>query len=142
MKAFFTFVAALLIAGIAFGVYISGLDKCSVVAVGGLDMTAIECHKLYLAFGVLFAIAILLLLAAAFYAFVPAPAGATEPPGKLIFENFSKILPPIITLVLGYYFGSTGSSSAKPDVRPIGQEQKQQPQGKVSESAASEPNKR
>ena len=76
MKAFFTFVGALLIAGIAFGLYISGLDKCSVVAASNSGITAIECHKLYLAFGVLFAIAILLLLAAAFYAFVPAPTGA------------------------------------------------------------------
>jgi hypothetical protein len=142
MRAFFTFVGALLVAGIAFGLYISGLEKCSVIAAGGSGITAIECHKLYLAFGVLFAIAILLLLAAAFYAFVPAPTGVSEAPGKLIFENFIKIFPPIITLVLGYYFGSTGNNSAKPEAKPVGQEQKQQSQAKAGENAASEPTKK
>ncbi len=141
MKAFFGFVGALLIAGIAFGLYISSLDKCSVMAAGSSGITDIECHKLYLAFGILFAIALLLLLAAAFYAFVPAPQGSTEVPGKQIFDNFTKILPPIITLVLGYYFGSTGGGQQKPDAKPPSQELKQ-PQGKEVNGTASEPIKK
>ena len=115
-----SFVAALLFAGIAFGLYVSGLDKCSVMAARNAGFTELECQKLYLAFGVLFAVALLLLLSAAFYAFVPAPTGATDSPGRQIFENFVKILPPIVTLVLGYYFGSAGTNAASKEPKVAG----------------------
>ena len=54
-KPLFAFIGALLVAGIAFGFYVSGLEPCSRSSLG-----ALECHKLYLAFGVLFAVAIML----------------------------------------------------------------------------------
>jgi hypothetical protein len=107
MKNFFIFLGILLASGIAFGFYISNLDSCSVMAGhSNSAFTEIECHKLYLAFGVLFAIAIMLALGAGIYALIPPHQGSTDSPGKNIFENFAKIFPPIITLVLGYYFGS------------------------------------
>lgn len=137
MKAFFLFVGALLVAGIAFGLYVSGLDKCSVMAARNTGFTELECHKLYLAFGVLFAVAILLLLSAAFYAFVPPPQGAHEHPGKQIFDNFMKVLPPIVTLVLGYYFGSM--SPANPPKDHSGPAAAQVPAPKASAPAASAP---
>ena len=115
MKAFFAFLAAILIAGIGFGFYVSGLEPCSKSTLGGL-----ECHKLYLAFGVLFAVAIMLALGAAFYAFVPANGGAGDPPGKQIFDSFMKTLAPIATLVLGYYFGSTQTTTqSTKDEKPV-----------------------
>jgi hypothetical protein len=108
MKSFFVFLGVLLASGIAFGFYISTLASCAVMAGhSNSAFTEIECHKLYLAFGVLFAIAIMLALGAGIYALIPPHQGSTDNPGKNIFENFAKILPPIITLVLGYYFGST-----------------------------------
>ena len=113
MKAFFVFLGVLLVAGIAFGLYISNLDSCAVMAARTTSaFTELECHKLYLAFGVLFAIALMLALGAGFYAFLPPPQNATDNPGKLVFENFSKIFPPIITLVLGYYFGSSQTAQS------------------------------
>ena len=106
-KPFFSFLAVLVALCVAFGFYVASLKSCSATdnALPGL-----ECHKLYLAFGVLFAVAIMLALGAAFYALI-APPTTGDHPGKQIFDTLSKSLVPVITLVLGYYFGSAQVSA-------------------------------
>jgi hypothetical protein len=110
-RPFYFFLAAVLIAVIAFGLYVRELTDCSTSLIGPL-----ECHKLYLAFGVLFAIVIMLIIGAGLYALVPAPTSG-EAPGKSIFDGFIKVLPPIATLVLGYYFGSTQTTAKSVEQR-------------------------
>ena len=107
-KPFFVFVAILAAICVGFGVYVATLKSCSDP---GNTLPVLECHKLYLAFGVLFAVAIMLALGAGFYALLDAPAGSSDHPGKQIFDTLSKSLVPVITLVLGYYFGSAQVSS-------------------------------
>jgi hypothetical protein len=110
-KSFLIFMFVLLLAAVFFGVYIHTLTDCKSMANSPAGFTLVDCHKLYLAFGVLFGASMLLLVAAGLYALVPPPTGATDSPGKAIFDGFLKALIPIITLVLGYYFGSASSSS-------------------------------
>ena len=109
-KSFFSFLAVLVVAGVGFGFYVSTLQSCGSQ---GSTLPVMECHKLYMAFGVLFAVALMLALGAAFYALVP-PPDEKDHPGKQIFDTLAKTLLPIVTLVLGYYFGSTGSGSTPP----------------------------
>jgi hypothetical protein len=118
VKAFFAFLGLIMLAAVAFGFYVKSLDSCSTSELG-----SVECHKLYLAFGVLFAVALMLALAAAFYAFVPPPTGANESPGKVILDSFVKALIPIVTLVLGYYFGSAQPSTKKAEASKAGHSQ-------------------
>ena len=92
--------------GLGFGYYAKDIHCATVTSISGL-----ECFRLYLAFGVLFAVAVLLAIAAAFYALLPPPQSG-EPPGKQIFDTFSKSLLPVVTLVLGYYFGSSQTAQA------------------------------
>jgi len=47
------------------------------------------------------------------YFFMPAPDVGKEFPAKDIFESAKTIIPPIITLVLGYYFGQSNIESGK-----------------------------
>ncbi len=102
-RSFFAFLAVLFVMCGGVGFYVFQLDSCARQAAA---LPVMECYKLYLAFGVLFAVAIMLALGAGFYVLVPAPASG-EHPGKQIFDTLSKTLLPVITLVLGYYFGST-----------------------------------
>lgn len=106
-KSFFIFLGVLTLLTICFGVYVHDLKSC--VEQAPL-FPIVDCHKLYLAFGVLFAVAIMLSLGAAFYALVPPPATGDHP-GKQIFDTLSKSLLPVVTLVLGYYFGSAQVAS-------------------------------
>ena len=71
-----------------------------------------ECYKLYMAFGVLFAVAVVLALGAGLYALVP-PNAEGDHPGKDIFDTLSKTLLPVVTLVLGYYFGSSQTNAVQ-----------------------------
>jgi hypothetical protein len=100
-RPFYLFLLAVFGCVIGFGVYVSSLTNCNESKIGPL-----ECHKLYLAFGVLFAIGVLLVVGAGLFALLPAPSSG-DAPGKSVFDGFIKVLPPIATLVLGYYFGST-----------------------------------
>lgn len=109
---FFLFLLLVVAAGVGFGYYASDI-KCSAVT----SISGLECFRLYLAFGVLFAVAVLLAIAAAFYALIPPPAQGDNP-GKQIFDTFSKSLLPIVTLVLGYYFGSSQSTATAVKERP------------------------
>lgn len=124
-KPFYLFLAAVLVAVISFGIYVGSLTSCNLSAIG-----ALECHKLYLAFGVLFAIVIMLVIGAGLFALLPPPASG-DAPGKTIFDGFIKVLPPIATLVLGYYFGSTQTGSKAPEPK--------QKEPVVAEQAASSP---
>jgi hypothetical protein len=65
----------------------------------------LEHRRMYFAYGALMTMAILLVIAAALYV-----ASEGEGSAKEVFDSFTKILPPIATLVLGYYFGTTRSS--------------------------------
>ena len=98
---FFLFLLLVIVAGIGFGYYSKDIECSKVTSISGL-----ECYRLYLAFGVLFAVAVMLAIAAAFYTLIPAPSQGDHP-GKLVFDTMSKSLLPVVTLVLGYYFGSS-----------------------------------
>ena len=111
-EAFFLFLLVIVAAGFGFGYYAKDIRCSTVVSISGL-----ECFRLYLAFGVLFAVAVLLALAAAFYALIP-PPDQGESPGKQIFDTFSKSLLPVVTLVLGYYFGSSQTNSQSKEKTP------------------------
>ncbi len=108
-EAFFVFLLVVVAAGFGFGIYAKDIQCSKVASISGL-----ECFRLYLAFGVLFAVAVLLAVAAAFYALIP-PPDQGEHPGKQIFDTFSKSLLPVVTLVLGYYFGSSQTNGQGKD---------------------------
>jgi len=111
-ESFFLFLLVVVVAGFGFGYYAKDIQCSKVVSISGL-----ECFRLYLAFGVLFAVAVLLAVAAAFYALIPPPEQG-ENPGKQIFDTFSKSLLPVVTLVLGYYFGSSQTNSQSKEKAP------------------------
>jgi heme A synthase len=74
-----------------------------------------EVSRLYFAAGVLAFLAFIFIAAMIFYAYGPPVPGGVESAGKTIFDACVKTLPPIATLVIGFYFGSqTGRSSANP----------------------------
>lgn len=65
-----------------------------------------EVRRLFFAAGVLAVLAFMLFLSIAIYA---ATSGAAQnPAGKEIFDTVFKVVTPIITLVLGYYFAQAG----------------------------------
>lgn len=109
MKSFFLFLGVLVLAGLGFGFYANGIS-CKP---GSTSVTVLDCYRLYLAFGVLFAVAMLLALSAAFYVLIPAPAAPASHPGQQVFDTMAKSLLPVVTLVLGYYFGSSQAPSAQ-----------------------------
>jgi hypothetical protein len=84
-----------------------GCDKAAA------DFSVLECHKLYMSFGVLFSIGIMLLVSAGLYILSEPPEDKADIPAKNVFDSFAKQLIPIATLVLGYYFGSTTSSNTQ-----------------------------
>lgn len=78
-----------------------------------------DFHKLYFAYGVLVAISILLIFASVVFIWGPAATPPnTESPGKAVFDAFIKILPPIATLVVGFYFGMGTQKSPVTEDKP------------------------
>jgi hypothetical protein len=75
-KPFYLFLTAVFLTVVASGVYVSKLADCNASSIG-----ALECHKLYLAFGVLFAIVVMLVIGAGLYALLPPPQSG-DGPGK------------------------------------------------------------
>lgn len=82
-----------------------------------------EMSRLYFAAGTMAVIAFMFLVSMIFYAYGP-EAGTGEPPGKAIFDACVRILPPIVTLIIGFYFGAQhratqpeDQSSAAPRVK-------------------------
>lgn len=75
-----------------------------------------ETRRLYFAAVVLTGLGIIFLEAMAMYYWGSQSAGAEEV-GKNIFDACKTIIPPIVTLVLGFYFGKSDNqrASAPPD---------------------------
>jgi hypothetical protein len=71
-----------------------------------------EVRRLFFAAGVLGVLSFLLVLGIAVLVWGPPAQGGGEAPGKLVFDSLIKVIPPIITLVLGFYLGQ--STAGKP----------------------------
>jgi uncharacterized RDD family membrane protein YckC len=80
-------------------------------------MPELEKSKMYFAAAVLAFLAFIFILSIIIYALGPEPSpSVTEPPGKLIFDSCVKIIPPMVTLIIGFYFGaSQGNNQAQPE---------------------------
>lgn len=84
---------------------ISGLFQPSGLVISYEADSYFQVRKLFFAAGVLAVLAFMLLLSIAVYmsmSLAQPPAGQA---GKEIFDSMIKVIPPIMTLVLGYYFG-------------------------------------
>lgn len=75
-----------------------------------------EVRRLFFAAGVLGVLSFLLILGIAVLVWGPPAQGGGEAPGRLVFDSLIKVIPPIITLVLGFYFGQ--STAGKPASEP------------------------
>lgn len=63
--------------------------------------------QLFFAAGIIGALLFLFIVSIAVYVWGPAAANPGDAPrGKTVFESMKTIIPPLITLILGYYFGS------------------------------------
>jgi hypothetical protein len=94
-------VLAALSAGVAYGMFKVGV------------MEEYEKSKMYFAAAVLAFLAFIFLPSMILYAFGPdgRPA-AGDAPGKVIFDACVKIIPPMVTLIIGFYFGSAHERTA------------------------------
>jgi ABC-type dipeptide/oligopeptide/nickel transport system permease subunit len=93
-------VVSALSAGVAYGMF----------AVGRMDN--FEMSKMYFAAAVLAFLAFIFLLAMIFYAVGPEATSSTaESPGKGIFDACVKVIPPLVTLIIGFYFGATSDKA-------------------------------
>jgi hypothetical protein len=64
--------------------------------------------KMYFAAAVLAFLAFIFMLGIIVYGLGPEPQPpATDAPGKAIFDACAKIIPPMVTLIIGFYFGAT-----------------------------------
>ena len=104
-------VLAVLSAGVANGMFKVGV------------MEEYEKSKMYFAAAVLAFLAFIFLLSMILYAFGPvARPGAGDAPGKVIFDACVKIIPPMVTLIIGFYFGSaherTAAAKASASIAP------------------------
>jgi hypothetical protein len=74
-----------------------------------------ESTRLYFAAGVLAFLAFIFVFAMLIYAFGgDGTTGTADSPGKVIFDSCVKVLPPIATLIIGFYFGAYHASSRQP----------------------------
>lgn len=96
------FVMGLLAAGFMYAMFRGG------------PFDSFEMSRLYFAAGTLVVIAWIFILSMIFYLLAPnsSPEGG---PGKAIFDSCVKIIPPIATLIIGFYFGV---HSGAPDGAP------------------------
>ena len=72
-----------------------------------------ETRRLAFASIVLSGLGLIFVFVVGVYFFMPAPEIGKEFPAKDIFESAKTIIPPIITLVLGYYFGQSNIEIGK-----------------------------
>lgn len=70
--------------------------------------------QLYFAIGILTSLALLFAFSIAVYVWGPSETNG-DSPGKAVFDACVKVIPPIITLIIGAYFGIT---SVKNDLTP------------------------
>lgn len=98
-------VVSVLAGGVAYGMF----------AVG--TMSEFEKSKMYFAASVLAFLAFIFLLAMIFYALGPEPSHpSTESSGKTIFDACVKVIPPLVTLIIGFYFGASQNNPSSPTV--------------------------
>ena len=89
-------VVTLLAGGVAYGMFSVG------------SFSQFEKSKLYFAAAILAFLAFIFLFAMLFYAVGPeATVANTEPPGKVIFDACVTVIPPLVTLIIGFYFGTS-----------------------------------
>jgi len=108
----------ILIGGVGFGMYKMG----KLPRFDDFEMT-----KLFFASAILAFLAFIFMLSIIVYALGPEPTPpSTESAGKIIFDACAKIIPPIVTLIIGFYFGTTqgpkDSNNAKPTTQTITQD--------------------
>lgn len=78
-------------------------------------MPEFEMSKMYFAAAVLAFLAFIFILAIIVYAFGPeATPPSNETPGKTIFEACVKVIPPLVTLIIGFYFGTSQNIAGRP----------------------------
>jgi|SRR5215467_3251096 len=94
------YLAGLLAIVVAMAVLIGTLGRVQTTTNTAADH---ERRRLYFAAVVLTGLGIIFLEAMGFYYFTP--AGSNSDAAEKIFEKCVTIIPPIVTLVLGYYFG-------------------------------------
>ena len=74
-------------------------------------MEEFEKSKMYFAAAVLAFLAFIFMLAIIFYGLGPEPKDSnSDNPGKSIFDACVKVIPPIVTLIIGFYFGASQDS--------------------------------
>ncbi|BCT69530.1 hypothetical protein [Nitrosospira sp. NRS527] len=67
-----------------------------------------DMSKMYFAAAVLAFLAFIFMLSMIVYAFGPEPKSPSiDSPGKTIFDSCVKIIPPLVTLIIGFYFGTS-----------------------------------
>lgn len=96
-------VVSVLAGGVAYGMF----------AVG--TMSEFEKSKMYFAASVLAFLAFIFLLAMIIYALGPESSQpSTESSGKTIFDACVKVIPPLVTLIIGFYFGASQNNPSSP----------------------------
>ena len=131
-------VICILMAGVGLGMYEMG----KLPRYDSFEMT-----KLFFASAILAFLAFIFMLSIIVYALGPEPAPPpTESAGKIIFDACAKIIPPIVTLIIGFYFGTTqgpkdsNSLKEKPDTQIITPDNPTEP-GKATPDNPKEPGK-
>jgi hypothetical protein len=93
-------VVSSLAGGVAYGMFSVG------------TFSEFEKSKLYFAAAVLAFLAFIFLLSMIFYAVGPEPTVTNiEAPGRAIFDACVKVIPPLVTLIIGFYFGASQERS-------------------------------
>jgi len=95
------------LAGMMFLIFRSGVNSQS-----GDDSIRLRVRLLYFAAAVLSGLGLIFMQSMAMYYFSCDSGGCiagSENPGKEIFTACTQIIPPIATLILGYYFGKLES---------------------------------
>jgi len=87
----------------------------------GAPFERFEMSRLYFAAGTLAAVAFLFALGFIFYAYGPEHSSG-EAPGKAIFTACVNILPPIATLIIGFYFGSQQRSNESTNTKSMAED--------------------
>jgi len=84
----------------------------------GKPFERFEMSRLYFAAGTMAVLGYIFILSMVFYALSPFDT-AGESAGKAIFDACVKVIPPIITLIIGFYFGAHGKAAEQQSARPL-----------------------